>query len=237
MTENSQSQKPKRVAVVQSNYLPWRGYFSLINDVDLFIFYDEVKYTKNTWRNRNMIIGPNGPYWITIPIASHCVHNKISEVSIDSDNWKKKHYRSIYQSYKNAPFFNQLEEFLKFTYLESNWNSLSCLNHTTIKIICNMIGCQTELTCSSQFNLKQGRIQRLHGLLCDVKATHYLAGPSSYHYLEPNRSIFEDSGISISYKSYDNLKPYQQQTKEFIPNVSIIDLLANIKLSEICHYL
>ena len=71
-----------KVAVLQSNYLPWRGYFKIIYESDIFCFYDSVKYTKNDWRNRNIIVGPNGKFWITIPISNQSVNLKINQVQI-----------------------------------------------------------------------------------------------------------------------------------------------------------
>lgn len=234
---SSEPKKEKRVAVIQSNYIPWRGYFSIINDVDLFIFYDEVKYTKNTWRNRNQIIGPNGPYWLTIPIASHYVHHKISDVSIDTQDWKIKHEKSVRQSYKKASFFYQLEEFLELIYLQNQWKNLSDLNHTSIKMLSRLLGCKTEFASSSDFKLKEGRIDRLFHLLLDAGATHYIAGPSSHFYLEEQRKKFEDAGIGISYKSYDHLKPYSQLSDQFHGAVSVLDLIANVDQKEIRNYL
>lgn len=71
----------KKVGVIQSNYIPWKGYFDLIHDVDLFVFYDDVQYTKNDWRNRNLIKTPTGAKWLTIPVSSN-LNNLIYEVEL-----------------------------------------------------------------------------------------------------------------------------------------------------------
>src|SRR3954469_1788276 len=90
-----------KVVVLQSNYVPWKGYFDLIHDADLFIFYDEVQYTKNDWRNRNRIVTKNGPQWLTIPIPHEAVHQKISEVLLPKDgDWQKLHWKSLFFGYK-----------------------------------------------------------------------------------------------------------------------------------------
>nr|MCU0390445.1 WbqC family protein [Thermoflexibacter sp.] len=101
-----------KVAVLQSNYLPWKGYFDIIGSVDAFIFYDEVQYTKNDWRNRNKLYGANGEFWLTIPIDKNAVKQKISEVKIGNSTWQSQHFKSIYLTYKRAPYFSQIEALL-----------------------------------------------------------------------------------------------------------------------------
>src|SRR4051812_45940055 len=98
-----------KVAVLQSNYVPWKGYFDLIHDVDLFVFYDEVQYTKNDWRNRNRIYTKNGLQWLTIPVSRDSVHQKISEVKLPSNSWREQHWKSLAFGYAQAPHFTQLE--------------------------------------------------------------------------------------------------------------------------------
>ncbi len=105
----------KKVAVLQSSYIPWKGYFDIINDVDFFIFYDDVQYTKNDWRNRNIIKTPNGKLWLTIPIGSK-LDRKICEVNIPNSYWQKKHWQSLKHFYKKAHFFNQYSDFLEYFY-------------------------------------------------------------------------------------------------------------------------
>ncbi|HEU5201697.1 MAG TPA: WbqC family protein, partial [Nitrospira sp.] len=91
-----------RVAICQSNYLPWKGYFDLIHDVDVFVFYDDVQYTKNDWRNRNKIKTPQGVQWLTIPVGSHC-HCRICDVSLQDSYWQKQHWKTLVQRYRKAP--------------------------------------------------------------------------------------------------------------------------------------
>ena len=114
-----------RVVVLQSNYLPWRGYFDLIHDADLFVYYDEVQYTKNDWRNRNRICSKNGLQWLTIPIAKSAVKQKISEVALPDPRWQVDHFKSLYFSYKPAPCFHQLEPLLHEVYEQQQWTTLA----------------------------------------------------------------------------------------------------------------
>src|SRR3954471_21716869 len=98
-----------RVVVLQSNYLPWKGYFDLIQSADVFVFYDEVQYTKNDWRNRNRICSKNGLHWLTIPIRSDAVKKKISEVQLDDPRWQQDHFKILTQSYRAGRHFGQIE--------------------------------------------------------------------------------------------------------------------------------
>jgi len=95
----------KKMAVIQSNYIPWKGYFDIIHDVDQFIFYDDVPYTKNDWRNRNKIKSKQGLHWLTIPVGSRN-ERLIYEVEIEDSSWTKKHWETLKQSYSKAPYLN-----------------------------------------------------------------------------------------------------------------------------------
>ena len=132
-----------KVGVWQSNYIPWKGYFDYINDVDIFCFYDEVQYTKNDWRNRNQLLNNEDLFWLTIPINSEFTHKKISEVTIDNPKILNKHFKSIQQCYAKAPYKNQVLDLLSPIY-QKKWTHLSTLNHTLIRTICKYIGITTK---------------------------------------------------------------------------------------------
>jgi hypothetical protein len=89
----------KKVAIIQSNYIPWKGYFDIINGVDEFILLDDVQFTKNSWRNRNRLKTPKGPLWLTIPVVTAGRFGQtIAEVEIADGSWAEKHWRS-WQTY------------------------------------------------------------------------------------------------------------------------------------------
>ena len=106
----------KRVAILQSNYIPWKGYFDLIGKVDEFIIYDEVQYTKNDWRNRNRIKTSSGTQWITIPVFQKSLHQKISETRVSNYNWAIKNWNSLKGNYARAPYFKFFSPILKEFY-------------------------------------------------------------------------------------------------------------------------
>ena len=178
-----------KVVVLQSNYVPWKGYFDLIHDADQFIFYDEVKYTKNDWRNRNRICTKNGLQWLTIPVEHHYVNHKISEVRFVSSSWQELHYKSLIYGYKAAPYFHQLEEVAKDYLINLRWELLKDLNHYLIKKISREIGIQTEFRDSADYVLEGDRISRLLNLLVQAKATEYISCPGSTPFAETDMRI------------------------------------------------
>ena len=105
----------------QSNYLPWKGYFDLINNVDIFVLYDTVQYTKNDWRNRNRVVTANGTSWLTVPVIQKSLNQRINEVEIANQHWQRKHWLTIEQSYKKTPFFAKYSPFIKPVF-EREWN-------------------------------------------------------------------------------------------------------------------
>ena len=109
----------KSCIITQSNYIPWKGYFDIINDADVFCFYDEVKYTKNDWRNRNKLCGKSDTFWLTIPIHKGAVKQKISEVKLLEKQWQSEHFVTIYETYKKTEYFYQLEPLLVDFYKEN----------------------------------------------------------------------------------------------------------------------
>jgi len=222
-----------KAVILQSNYFPWKGYFELINECDLFCFYDEVQYTKNDWRNRNKIIGKNGDFWLTVPISKKSVKGKISDVKITENHWQKKHYDSISHAYSKSPFKDSILDLLKPIYLEKNWEELSELNKTIIKTICSYIGINAVFKDSKNFELKEERVNRLVDLASQLNATSYLSGPSAKNYLSEKENLFLEKGISVEYKEYGPYLTYPNFNKD---QVSILDVLVNVPRSEVLNY-
>lgn len=225
-----------KVVVLQSNYLPWKGYFDLINDADVFVFYDEVQYTKNDWRNRNKIATKNGVEWLTIPISKAAVKQKISEVKLP-EGWESEHFKKLYLCYKKAPFFKQLEPFLISFYQNKSWGTLSDFNQYSIKEISRFLNVQTRFYNSSSFKLEGNRVERLVNLLTQINATEYISGPSAASYLNGNEGLFEAKGIKLTYKKYPMYRQYTQFGPTFEPFISIVDLIAHVHQDEASTYI
>lgn len=216
----------RTVAVLQSNYLPWKGYFDLIHDVDLFIFYDDAQYTKNDWRNRNKVKVPGGTSWITVPVGQR-IDRRICDVEICDAHWQQSHWKTLQQCYGRAPCFSQYQEFLRGVYLERRWRTLSELNqHLITTIARNFLEVKTQFADSRDFHLGGHRLDRLLELLRAAGATRYLSGPSARSYIEPDR--FAEAGIELEFKSYDGYPEYPQQFAPFDHFVTIVDLLCNM---------
>lgn len=214
----------KKVAVIQSGYLPWKGYFDIIHDVDLFIFYDDVQFTKNDWRNRNIIKTPAGNKWLSIPVGSK-IHRLICEVKMPEKDWGQKHWCTIVQFYGRAPYFKNYKDFFQYVYLERTWDTLSELNQYLIKHIANFLGIATEFMDSCQIEAEGSRQQRLINLLTAIQADVYISGPAGKNYID--ETTWAETGIKLIYKDYEGYPEYPQLYPPFNHFVSIVDLLFN----------
>lgn len=212
-----------RVAICQSNYLPWKGYFDLMHDVDVFVFYDDVQYTKNDWRNRNKIKTPQGVQWLTIPVGSHC-HCRICDVKLQDSYWQKQHWKTLVQRYGKALHFEVYREFLEDVYLRRQWASLSELNQYLIVTIAHdYLGLTTRFANSSQFHSAGTRQARILRLLQEIGADTYVSGPAAKAYLDTRE--FDVNGIRVLWKDYSGYPEYPQLYPPFEHAVTILDLL------------
>jgi hypothetical protein len=210
------------VSILQSNYIPWKGYFDIIAKSDIFVIYDEVQYTKNDWRNRNQIISKQGVQWITIPVKQDSLDQRIDKTQVFLENWNKKHKNTLVANYSKAPYFKEISELL-FTLYEKPSKYLSDINLSFILSICNYLDIKTEIINSKNLYLTGDRNERLIDACTKLNASNYLSGPGAKDYL--NLSLFESNGINVEWMDYSNYRPYNQGTKEFVHSVSIIDLL------------
>lgn len=216
----------KSVVILQSNYLPWKGYFDLIHDADLFIFYDDLQYTKNDWRNRNKIKAVGGVEWLTIPIGAQN-SRLICEVEIKDATWQVKHWKTLLQNYRACPHFSRYQPFFEDCFLGREWKNLSELNQYLIRQISGrFLGITTTFQDSRQYELSGQRQQRLLDLLGKAGATRYISGPAAKSYISPEH--FAESGIELAWKDYSGYPVYAQRFPPFVHGVSILDLLFNV---------
>jgi hypothetical protein len=215
----------KRVAVLQSCYIPWKGYFDLIHDVDLFVFYDDVQYTKHDWRNRNRIKTAAGVRWLTIPVGQR-QDRLLCDVELPASNWCEEHWGRLRGSYSAAPHFERYRSLCESIYTR-RWQTLSELNQTTIGWIARQaLGIGTELIDSRRFRLSGRKLDRLLDLLRQVEATEYVTGPAARDYIEPER--FAAAGITLRWKDYSKYPEYAQLFPPFAHDVTILDLLFHL---------
>ncbi len=215
----------KIVAMSQSNYIPWKGYFDLINLADEFYFYDDVQFTKQDWRTRNKIKTPKGLEWLSVPVGKHR-SRLICEVEIKDHLWQKQHWGKILSNYRTTPYFNDYREFFEEIYLNRVWTNLSEMNQHIIKSISkDILGITTKFGDSRAYNLSGEKAERYIPLLKQVGATEYISGPSAKGYLTAD--ILEREGIKLTWMNYRGYPEYHQLFPPFQHDVSILDLIFN----------
>lgn len=215
----------KKVAILQSNYLPWKGYFDLINSVDEFILYDEMQYTKNDWRNRNKIKTAQGVQWLTIPVKQESLSQTIRETKTASDAWRSKHAKTLALAYGRSRHFREFWPVFESLYRDSGDQFLSSINFAFINAVNRILGVDTRLTWSSDYCLIGDRSERLANLCEQAGADTYITGPSALDYMEPE--VFQCSGIAVKVADYGGYPEYVQHYAPFEHAVSILDLIFN----------
>lgn len=215
----------KTVVILQSNYIPWKGYFDLIHDADLFVFYDDLQFTKNDWRNRNKIKNSSGTQWLTIPVGAD-KNRLICEVELTDHRWQKIHWETLRQQYSKCKFFSTYKGIFEEVYLQTEWRNLSELNQHLIKTISSkVLGCATEFADSRQFDLSGHKQSRLLDLIKKTGATRYVSGPAAKAYIDERD--FEALDIELVWKDYAGYPEYAQKHPPFEHAVSVLDLIFN----------
>lgn len=214
-----------KCVILQPAYIPWRGFFHLIEKADCFVFYDDVQYAKHGWFNRNRIKTANGTVWLTIPVFSggNVVNaTPIRDIRINWETpWNKKHWMTLRQSYGKAPHFDRYAGLLEDHY--SRRPELLC--DFTIDLtmaLTRELGLERRFVRSSELGIPGYRTDRLIAICRAVGADHYISGPSASAYLEEDK--LRDAGITLEYMKYD-YPEYEQLHPPYDPQVSILDLL------------
>jgi hypothetical protein len=215
----------KRVAIVQSNYLPWKGYFDLIASVDEFVLFDDMQYTRRDWRNRNCIKTPAGLQWLTVPVqVKGRFEQPIRDTRIDGSAWVDSHCKALAHNYRRAPAFEYTAAWLE-PLLRRRWTHLSVLNRALIEAVCARLGIRTRLSNSWDYELQGERSERLASICAQAGAGVYVSGPSARNYLE--LVAFERHGVAVEWFDYGHYPQYPQLWGAFEHGVSILDLLFN----------
>ena len=217
----------KTVAIVQSSYIPWKGYFDLINSVDEFILFDDVQFTKRDWRSRNQIKTAQGPHWLTVPCASKGKFEQlICETRVSDPSWARQHWKSIAHAYARAPHFAAYAPQLEAAYLQAGeLELLSNVNRLLLQTLCGLLAIKTPLTDSRDYLGEGAKTDRLLSLCRAASATRYISGPSAKAYIEDGK--FTAAGVELAYADYGGYPEYPQLFPPFEHAVSVIDLLFN----------
>ena len=214
----------KRVAILQSNYIPWKGYFDIIAAVDEFILYDDMQYTKRDWRNRNLIKTPEGLQWLTVPVKVKGKYAQaIRETEIDGADWAQSHWKGLVRNYRRAPHFEEIATLFEPLYLKREYTHLSLLNREFIEAVSAYLNISTKISNSWDYVLTNGKTERLADLCAQADATEYLSGSAAKAYIDEGQ--FADRGIKLTWFDYLGYPEYPQLWGEFAHGVSILDLL------------
>ena len=215
----------KRIAILQSNYFPWKGYFDLIASVDEFVLYDRVQYTRRDWRNRNKVKSATGLQWLTVPVqVKGRYFQAIDETRLVAQTaWVHKHLGTIRRSYARAGAF-----VAEFPWLETLLDSaprttISALNRHVIEGVCRRLGIATTIRSSSEFELAEDPTERLLRICLQAGADEYVSGPAAKAYL--GEALLARHGIAVRWKSYAGYPEYDQPHPPFEHRVSIIDTI------------
>lgn len=215
-----------KIAILQSNYIPWKGYFDLMNMVDEFVVFDEAQFTKGDWRNRNLIKTPQGLQWLTIPVEkTGATSKKISEVRVADPAWGRKHWASIRQNYSRAAHFHELQEIFQPLFEPSGIRRLSEINLDFVDAIVGFLGIETKIRQSSEFELLPGRTERLLHICRQCDASEYVSGPGAQAYFD--MELADAEGIRVTWMDYAGYPEYAQLHPPFEHGVTILDLLFN----------
>ena len=218
--------KRKSIAIVQSNYIPWKGYFDLINRVDEFVLYDDTQYTRRDWRNRNRIKTSNGLIWLTVPVqVKGNYFQAIKDTRINDPNWPEKHWSTLGHSYSKAEFFDTYRPILEPLYLECREKYLSKVNHRFLSAICDILDITTPITWSMDYPPAEGKSERLLAICEASGANHYLSGPAAKDYLD--EELFRQAGVEVEWMDYSGYPEYSQLHGPFEHGVTVMDVIFN----------
>jgi len=218
---------PKKIAMLQPNYIPWKGVFDLINQVDIFVFYDDVQYTVKDWRNRNIIKTPQGTKWLSVPVIHKGKRNQlICEAEIDtSTNWQDVHFKTIRNSYLKAPYYKNYEYILEAIYLSNTWTHISDLDIFSTKLIAKALDINTEWVKASDLKISgQKDGEKIINICKHLNCNYFINGPSAKAFM--NDELFKKEHITLDYIIYE-YPEYKQLYPPFTHFVSVIDVIFN----------
>ena len=217
----------KTIAILQSNYIPWKGYFDIINSVDEFVIYDEVQYTRRDWRNRNLIKTRNGIKWLTIPVQVKGRYSqKINETRVKDGSWAEKHWKTIAHSYSDAACFNDYKDKIEGAYHEAGrMDFLSEINYHFLRTINDILGIRTPMSYSENYKGDGDKTERIISICTMAGADSYLSGPAAKAYIDQKK--LESRGISLVWADYSGYPVYRQMNMPFEHKVSVLDLILN----------
>lgn len=215
---------------MQPTYIPWIGYFDLIDKVDTFVFYDDVQLTKRSWQVRNRLKNNSDEFWLTLPIKKTASRDEllIKDAQLNNqEKWKKKHLNTIQNSYSKSKYFNEFFDLI--TPIYENAEKISELNIGLIELICDKLEIDTKLIRSSNIDDIEGNKDfRLVAICKKIEANQYLSPQGSAKYINAINTggEFINQNVELYYHAYKHPE-YNQLNNNFIPYLGIFDLIFN----------
>jgi len=211
---------------MQPTYLPWCGYFGLMQSVDLFIYLDSVQFARRSWQQRNQIKTASGAQWLTVPVISKGKRDqRIDEVEIDaSAHFEATHRRAIELNYRHAAAYGEVADRI-LAGLERPQGRLVDLTLDLIARLRDLMGIATPTRRTSEMQGAGAKADLLVSLCREVGATEYVSPPGSQGYIEET-DAFSRANISVRYFKFEH-PVYPQVFGDFLPFMSCIDMLLN----------
>ncbi len=213
------------VAAHQPNFLPYFGYFHKISHCDVFVFLDDVQYTRHGFTNRNRIRTPSGQMWLTVPVETEGdLHITIKDLRIINDGvWQLEHTKALRRNYNRTKYFEEFESLLELLYT-THQSYLSEMNIHTIRKICSILDIDVKFVKSSELSVSGKKTDLLVSICEEVGGNVYLSGVSGKKYIDVD--TFKDWDIEIRYNMFTH-PVYEQAFSGFVKDLSIIDYLFN----------
>lgn len=212
--------------ILQPHYLPYSGFFKLVQESDVFVFLDNVQFEKQSWQDRNRIKVHNGIQWLRVPTI-RSFGQPIKDVRINNDlNWQAQHWKAITNSYSRANHFQKYHSFFEREVYSRTWEKLADLNIFIITELTKQLGLKTKFVRASELGVEGKRTELVVNILKKIGADRYYSNLGSKEYMDQERHFFKDLGVKIEFMDYQH-PTYPQLFGNFIPYLSVIDLLFN----------
>lgn len=215
----------RTIVILQPGYLPWLGFFEQMYQSDVFVFYDDVQFDKNGWRNRNRIKTSQGWQWLSVPMhLSGQNQPLINEALIDNrQTWQRKHLTALKINYSKAPYFDRYFGDFEEIY-NQEWDRILNLDVALIQCLMKQLALNRPLYFSSELGIIGEQTERLVAICQHFKAGRFYEGTAGKNYIDASQ--FEKAGIILDYQDYQH-PVYKQLYGDFEPYMSVVDLLFN----------
>lgn len=214
------------VSIHQPNYIPWLGFFNKILLSDTYVVFDDVQFPRGKdYANRNQIKTNNGKMWLTVPVIGKSDLKPWNQIEINENGWVNKHLSNIESFYKKTPYFNEYYPEIKNIYLKDH-NLLIDLTLDLIKHFLKILDKEVKIVLSSDIKTDLKGLDKILYILKNLNATKYISGDGDGSKRYIDEKLFSDQGIELVWQNYKH-PIYKQQFNEFIPYMSILDLLFN----------